>query len=72
MDMSEQLHRVQTLMNTLAILEAQYNDPECEIEEECIDLFTSLEEINKSIEKLRSILRDTVDQMKITAVSEAS
>lgn len=72
MDISHQFHRIQTLINTLTILEGQYNDPECDIEDKCIDLFTSLEEIKERMRELRRILRDTMVEIKITAVCISS
>lgn len=69
MDIADILARIEYLTDALAILEGQDNDPNDEIEDKCIDLFTNLVDIKKSMDALRIVFGRMKEQHQIAMVS---
>ncbi|XP_065211793.1 spindle and kinetochore-associated protein 1-like [Planococcus citri] len=66
MDISFVLTQVEDLSDALAILEGQYNDPDDEIEDKCMDLFTNLGAVKESMDALRNVFAKIKEQHQIS------
>lgn len=69
MDISHISVRIDFLSDALTILEGQYNDPNNEIEEKCVDIFTNLVIIKENMNALREVFEKIKEQHEIALVS---